>query len=340
MKPETSRAAPAGPDTPEIAPGLAADLPGIVEIYNDSAANSIANFDTQPTSVAERDGWFAQFSPAGPHRLLVARRGPLVVGYASSQPYRAHPAFAETVEVSIALRPGSRGQGVGSALYGDLFGSLAREPVHVALAGIALPNDASVALHRKFGFTEVGTFREYAVKDGRYLSSVWMQRLMRPDLAGPSRRASTQVSTTIRAPGAAVYQACLDPDALARWRVPDNMDAHVLAFEPRVGGAFRMSLVYKDTEPSPGGKTSAGTDTFQGRFVELVPGEKIVEVVEFESEDPAFAGEMTLTTSFADTGEATEITVRCENIPPGVRPEDNEEGTRQSLRKLAALFTA
>lgn len=71
--------------------------------------------------------------------------------------------------------------GVGSALYRTLFDSLAGEAVHVAVAGIAMPNNASDALHRKFGFTEVGTFREYAVKNGRYLSSLWMQRLAPSD---------------------------------------------------------------------------------------------------------------------------------------------------------------
>ena len=65
---------------------------------------------------------------------------------------------------------------MGTALYLALLGYLADEPVHVALAGIVLPNDASVALHRKLGFTEVGTFHEYAVKNGQYLSSVWMER--------------------------------------------------------------------------------------------------------------------------------------------------------------------
>ena len=91
-----------------------------------------------------------------------------------------------TVEVSIALDVSSRGQGVGTALYRALFDSLDLEPsVHVALAGIALPNDASVALHRKYGFTEVGTFREYAIKNGQYISSVWMQRGCHP--ASPPR---------------------------------------------------------------------------------------------------------------------------------------------------------
>jgi phosphinothricin acetyltransferase len=161
----------------EIAQATASDLAGIVEIYNYTAAHSIANFDARPATVAERRVWFEQFSSTGPYRLLVARRGERVLGYASSQRYREHEAFRETVEVSVAIDATCRHQGLGSSLYRALFDGLADEPVHVALAGIALPNDASVALHRKFGFTEVGTFREYAVKDGQYLSSIWMQRL-------------------------------------------------------------------------------------------------------------------------------------------------------------------
>ena len=159
-----------------IEPGTEADLAAIVEILNYTIANSNATLITRPTSVAERREWFERFSPAGPYRLLVARLGNEVLGYAASQPYRDHEGFRETVEVSIALDVRSRGQGVGTALYRMLLGCLADEPVHVALAGIVLPNDASVALHRKFGFAEVGVFHEYAVKNGQYLSSVWMER--------------------------------------------------------------------------------------------------------------------------------------------------------------------
>ncbi|WP_345576692.1 N-acetyltransferase family protein [Nonomuraea rosea] len=153
------------------------DLPGIVDILNDVAASSIATFDTRPTSVAERHAWFEQFSPTGPYRLLVARRHGRTVGYACSQPYRNHEAFRDTVELSVSLDAGCRSGGVGTSLYRALFDSLAEEPIHAVVVGIAMPNDASVALHRKFGFTEVGTFREYATKNGRYISSLWMQRL-------------------------------------------------------------------------------------------------------------------------------------------------------------------
>jgi phosphinothricin acetyltransferase len=160
-----------------IEPATDDDLPRIVEILNYTAANSHATFNVRPTSVDERREWFGQFSSTGPYRVLVARRGGLVVGYACSQRYRDHAAFRETVEVSVALDVNCRGQGVGTMLYRRLFECLADERVHVVLAGIALPNDASVALHRKFGFTEVGVFREYAVKNGQYISSLWMQRL-------------------------------------------------------------------------------------------------------------------------------------------------------------------
>jgi uncharacterized protein YndB with AHSA1/START domain len=152
--------------------------------------------------------------------------------------------------------------------------------------------------------------------------------------------ASTKVSRVIKAPRPAVYKACLDPAALAKWRVPDNMTAHVHAFDPHEGGTYRMSLTYRDRASSPAGKTSEDTDTFRGRFVELVADEKIVEAIAFDSRDPRFAGEMKMTTRLADADGGTEVTVLCQDLPPGIRPADNEEGTRQALHKLAALVEA
>lgn len=153
--------------------------------------------------------------------------------------------------------------------------------------------------------------------------------------AGP---ASMHVSKVIKAPRPAVYRACLDPDALAKWRVPDNMTAQVHVFDAREGGRFRMSLTYQDLADSPGGKSSEYTDTFEGRFIELILDTKIVEVVAFESPDPNFAGEMKITTSLRDTAEGTEITLLFQDVPAGIRLDDNETGTRQSLQKLAALL--
>jgi phosphinothricin acetyltransferase len=151
------------------------DLPELVRIYNHYVESSDATFDTEPVTVDDRIGWFERFSEVGPHRLLVASEGDRVLGCASSGPYRDHPAFASTVEVGIYLHPELRARRIGSALYGALLANLRSTDVHVALAGIALPNEASVALHRKFGFTNVGVFEEYARKNGRYVSSLWMQ---------------------------------------------------------------------------------------------------------------------------------------------------------------------
>src|SRR6267154_5722600 len=170
MNQGTSAHSSGDPESVAIGPGTKDDLPAIVDILNYAIVNSNATLTTHPTSVAERRDWFERLTPAGPHRLLVARRGSQVLGYATSQPYRDHEGFRETVEVSIALDASSRSQGVGTALYRALFECLADEPVHVALAGIVLRSDASIALHRKLGFSDVGTFHEYGVKNGQYVS--------------------------------------------------------------------------------------------------------------------------------------------------------------------------
>jgi uncharacterized protein YndB with AHSA1/START domain len=153
-----------------------------------------------------------------------------------------------------------------------------------------------------------------------------------------AKGASTRVSRIVKIPRKAVYQAFLDRDAVATWLSPETMTGHVHTFDPRAGGTFRISLKYQDPKHSPGGKTSEDTDTFQGRFVELVPDETIVWVSEFESDDPGFAGEMKITFSLADADGGTEVVVLCEDIPKGVRPEDNEMGCRSTLQKLAAFL--
>ena len=150
--------------------------------------------------------------------------------------------------------------------------------------------------------------------------------------------AGTRVSTFIHAPRARVYQAFLDPVAVAAWMAPDTMRLHMHAFDARAGGQFRISLRYSQPEDAGRGKTSGDTDTYHGRFVELVPNEKIVEAIEFETLDPAFAGEMTMTVTLAEVAGGTEVNLRYENVPVGIRLEDNEAGTRSSLQKLAALL--
>lgn len=147
--------------------------------------------------------------------------------------------------------------------------------------------------------------------------------------------ATTRLSRTIRAPRDVIYRALIDPAAVQRWMVPDGMTSHVHAFDAREGGTFRISLTYED--PAADGKTSAHTDTFHGTFVELVPGSKVVQVIEFESDDPAMQGEMTVSYVLTEHNDGTELVGVHENVPAGVSPSANELGWRMSIGKLAAL---
>ena len=152
---------------------------------------------------------------------------------------------------------------------------------------------------------------------------------------------STRVSRHVNAPRSAVYRALLDADAIARWRVPAGMTSQVHEFDPREGGAFRVSLTY-DAPGKAGkaGKSESRTDTYHGHFARLIPDRQVVEVIEFETADPALGAAMTLTTTLTDANGGTEILVVHDGIPASVPPADNETGTRMALANLAALVEA
>jgi phosphinothricin acetyltransferase len=162
----------------EIRAARGDDLPALLALRNHYVAHSIATFDEQPLASADIAHWFAQFRIDGPHRLLVAMGDEGLLGFCSSQAYRAHPAFAKTIETSIYVAPNAGRCGIGSALYEGLFAALRHEPLHRAVVGIALPNEASIALHEKLGYRRVGVFSEYACKRGQYISSLWMERAL------------------------------------------------------------------------------------------------------------------------------------------------------------------
>ena len=146
---------------------------------------------------------------------------------------------------------------------------------------------------------------------------------------------TTRLTRHIRAPRTVVYRALLDPESVQQWMVPDGMTSRVHTFEPHEGGAFRISLTYD--APTDTGKTTAQTDTFHGRFARLVPDAEVVQIVEFETVDPALQGEMTITYTLADANEGTDLVGLHENLPAGVPPEDNELGWSMSIDKLARL---
>lgn len=149
--------------------GIAGDLERLTAIYNHYVTTSAATFDIEPMTVEQRRvDWFCHYRADGPHRLLVAVEGGVVLGYATSSPFRPKAAYATTVATSVYCAPEATGRGLGSILYHRLFRDLGGHDLHRAVAGITLPNPASVALHLKFGFTEIGTEHEVGRKFGRY----------------------------------------------------------------------------------------------------------------------------------------------------------------------------
>ncbi len=155
----------------------AADLPGLVDIYNHYVVNTAVTFDTRPFSVDERHAWFDGFASDGIHRLLVAEADGRLAGYASSSALKARAAYDRSVETTIYLRPALTGSGIGGKLYGELISGLAGDPrLHRAYGAIALPNNASVALHERLGFSLVGTFAEVGFKFDRYWDVAWYEK--------------------------------------------------------------------------------------------------------------------------------------------------------------------
>lgn len=144
-------------------------------------------------------------------------------------------------------------------------------------------------------------------------------------------------SRTIKAPPAVVYKAFVDPVTLVSWLPPEGMTAQIIAFDPKEGGVFELALAYDAPEHAAPGKTSPHVDIVRGRFVELIPDARIVQDVGFDSQDPAFAGTMTISWILAAVPDGTAVTVRCENVPAGVAKEDHDAGLRSSLSNLAAL---
>ncbi len=159
-----------------IRPGRFSDLPLLTEIYNHYILNTNIAFDTEAMTVDDYRPWFDKYSETGPYRLMVAELDGKVVGSAGSRQYRDHPAFVETVEFGIYLNSKAHGKGIGKKLYSALFEALKEEKIHLVVAGVALPNPASVALHKSMGFKEVGVFDQYAQKHGQYISSMWLQK--------------------------------------------------------------------------------------------------------------------------------------------------------------------
>lgn len=157
-------------------------------------------------------------------------------------------------------------------------------------------------------------------------------------MTADSTRASTRTVRVIRATPEELYRAFLDPEALVAWLPPAGMSGRIHAFDARPGGGYEMSLFYPPDERHFRGKTAEREDRVAVRFLELTPPRRIVEAVQFVSDDPAYGGTMTLTVTLEPVADGTAVALAFDDLPPGVRPEDNDAGARASLEQLARRF--
>ena len=141
---------------------------------------------------------------------------------------------------------------------------------------------------------------------------------------------------TIRSAPDAVWRALIEPELLAQWLPPAGMAGSFDRFELRPGGGYRMILTYDDPVVDAG-KSGHGRDVVEGRFGEVVPGERLEQLIEFESDDPAFAGTMRMVWEIAPAGTGTRVAIRAEDVPSGISAEDHQTGLASSLANLAAL---
>jgi uncharacterized protein YndB with AHSA1/START domain len=153
----------------------------------------------------------------------------------------------------------------------------------------------------------------------------------------PRNSRTDSASRIIKASPQKIFQAFVDPWAWESWLPPKSMKGRVHVFDFRAGGRYRMELTYLTPDHATKGKTSEHSDVVEGRFLEIVPDERIVQSVTFDSGDPAFAGEMNMTWKLTPVPGGTEVTIICEEVPDGIRPEDHDADLRSTLENLAAF---
>ncbi len=152
------------------------DAKTLADIYNHYVRETHITFDLDPVDEDNRRGWIESYNSNQRHRLFVGETDGLIVGYACSSQFRYKPAYDRSVETTIYLNHEVTGNGYGHKLYQHLFESLARTDVHRCYGIIALPNEASVQLHRRFGFVEKGVLTEVGYKFEQYWDTLWMER--------------------------------------------------------------------------------------------------------------------------------------------------------------------
>lgn len=146
-----------------------------------------------------------------------------------------------------------------------------------------------------------------------------------------------RASRVIAAPPDSVWTAFTDPGALVAWLPPGGMTGRFERFDARPGGSYRMVLTYSDATGAPG-KATADSDVVDVRFIDIVPGERLVQAVDFVSDDPAYAGTMVMSWEVTAAGAGTRVSIVAEDVPDGISAEDHAAGLASSLAQLAAYL--
>jgi uncharacterized protein YndB with AHSA1/START domain len=144
-------------------------------------------------------------------------------------------------------------------------------------------------------------------------------------------------SKVIEAPRTRVFAALVDPQSLLEWLPPKGMTGRFDHFDARVGGSYRMTLTYADP-PSSGGKSDVDSDVVEARFIEIAPDDRVVQTVDFQSDDPSFAGTMTMTWAVTGVDGGTRVEMRADDVPSAISAEDHRAGMNSSLANLAAYL--
>ena len=154
-----------------------ADVPGILNIYNDVIATSTAVYSEIPVTLANRLAWREERLNVG-YPVLVAADDHTILGFASFGDFRTFPGYRFTVEHSVHVAENHRGQGLGKALVAALLPLAIAQKKHVMIGGIDADNAASIAMHERLGFSRVALLPQVGYKFGRWLDLVFMQKIL------------------------------------------------------------------------------------------------------------------------------------------------------------------
>jgi len=246
-----------------IRPARDADAGALTAIYAHYVLRTHVTFDGEPPTVEGRKAWLADHQADPRHLVLVAELDEAVVGWAASGRYRPRSGYDTTVETSAYLHPDHAGRGLGRALYEELFRALRGWDVHRAVAGIALPNPASVALHERLGFREVGRFSEHGRKFGRYWDVAWYRSRWGNARRGPARfRPEPRAERGLARSGQIGQNAAHDEPVLL-WRLVFR------GAKPGVATCCQRSTD-RNPGPNPRGSSVPGARPAENREVAMV----------------------------------------------------------------------